>query len=364
MTSKTITSVLEQFKANKLLNTLDPPRLSSSLKRLRNSHPAEQVDQDVINAAMQALRDGQTHYVDVPGIGPLRSALADYLNEQFGSTYELDNILVTAGVQESRFLTIQKIGEGFEGIIIPEVIHPGVLQAAGVRPPTITKLAVDRTTMLPTLATIRQTLASENGARLLYLESPSRLTGKAYDSAEVAALASLVDEFNTVVIWDQGLAPWTENGRYASLLNHDNIRDEQVVVLGEAWPGMGLDSWFIGYIATPLQWFEPMRSQKQIMSICTNTASQYAALQAGQQFAEARTQQLQKLVQRRQQVAELLAQKNLTPLPGDAATIIALQLTPEEKETVTTTLNEAGFQTVDGAQFGAPNLLRLAVETQ
>ena len=361
MTSKTITGVIEQFNANELLNTPKPSLLSNSLKDLRNSHPAGQVDQKIIDGAMQALRDGQTHYVDVPGIGPLRSALAAYLNEQFGSAYEPDNILVTAGVQESRFLTIQKISERFESIIIPEVTHPGVRQAAGVRPSTIVNLSVDPTSMLPTLSTIREALENEDVPCLLYLESPSRLTGKAYDSDEVAAMAGLIDEFKAVVIWDQGLAPWLIDGHYASLANQGNIRDEQVIVLGEAWPGTGLDSWFIGYIATPIQWFEPMRAQKQIMSICTNTASQHAALHAGQLFPEAHARQLQKLMPRRQRIKQMLDHKNLTMLSGDVATIVALQLPSEEQGKVKATLDKIGIQMADGAQFGAPHILQLAV---
>ena len=237
MTSKTIAGVVEQFEANGLLKTLAPPLMPSSPKDLRSSHPSAQVDQNVIDAAMQALHDGQTHYVDVPGIAPLRSSLANFLNAENGSTYEPSEILVTAGVQESRFLTIQKIGEAFEGILIPEVIHPGVRQALGTRPPAITELAVDPATMLPTLIAIRQAL--EGGGRLIYLESPSRLTGKAYNNNEVTALANLVDEFEAAVIWDQGLAPWVSDGNYTSLASQSNIR-EQVAVLGEAWPGMGL----------------------------------------------------------------------------------------------------------------------------
>ena len=132
-------------------------------------------------------------------------------------------------------------------------------------------------------------------------------------------------------------------------------------MLGEAWPGMGLDSWFVGYIATPLQWFEPMRSQKQIMAICTNTASQYAALQAGQEYPAVHGGQLLQLARRRQRVLDMLAQQNLRSYPGDAATIVSLRLSLEEKERVKTSLANAGFQAADGINFGAPDALRLAI---
>ncbi|MCE2473882.1 MAG: hypothetical protein J4G18_18680, partial [Anaerolineae bacterium] len=69
------------------------------------------LDERIIAGASEAMEAGQTHYVDVPGIGPLREALADFLNNSCGSAYASGNIIITAGVQEARFLTIQKIGE-------------------------------------------------------------------------------------------------------------------------------------------------------------------------------------------------------------------------------------------------------------
>ena len=99
------------------------------------------------------MEAGQTHYVDVPGIGPLREKIAAYLNESTGSACQSGNIIVTAGLQESRFLTIQKIGELYESIAVPEVVHPGARKALGVRQRQIVSLPVDAEgRYLPTLA--------------------------------------------------------------------------------------------------------------------------------------------------------------------------------------------------------------------
>ena len=126
MASQTKADILAGHAANTALNTPIPAQVAQHEKDLAADGMRRPLDERIIAASAEALEAGQTHYVDVPGIAPLRSAIADYLNGDTAARYESGNIIVTAGVQEARFLTIQKIGEQFDGIGIPAVAHPGV----------------------------------------------------------------------------------------------------------------------------------------------------------------------------------------------------------------------------------------------
>lgn len=359
MPSQTKASVIRRHDENSLLNTPAPPLVARSRNDLRVSRPQREAHGAVVDAAAQALREGQTHYVDVPGIGPLRQALADYLKDAYELTYDSSQVLVTAGIQESRFLTVQKIGEQFEQIAIPTVVHPGTRRALGTRPLTVSEIPVDADNgYLPTPDDIRRAL--EEGSRLLYLESPSRLTGKAYGTHDIVVLADLLKEFDAGLILDHGLAPWVQDADYQSFAAQKDIQD-RISVLGEVWPGMGLDSWFIAYIAAPEKWFEPMRSQKQIMAICTSTASQYAALEAGKRFKESRATQMSKLVENRARAAALAREAGLDPLRGETNSVIAVRCAAEKKSETQEVLQQAGYAVADGASFGAADVLRLAV---
>ena len=359
MASPNKATVLRRHDQNTLLNTAAPPLMPRSAHDLSTSHPQTGVDAAVVTAATQALRDGQTHYVDVPGVGPLRQALAEYLNDVYDAVYDSSQVLITAGIQESRFLTLQKIGEQYEQISIPAVVHPGVRRALGTRPLSVSEIEVDEENgFLPSVDTIRRAL--EGGSRLLYLEAPSRLTGKAYGAEDAAMLAHLLQEFEAGLILDQGLAPWVSDGGYQSPAAGQGAQD-YIAVLGEVWPGMGLDSWFIGYIATPQKWFEPMRSQKQIMAICTSTASQYAALEVGKMFKDGRAAQMSKLAENRARAATLAREVGLEPLPGETNSVIAVRCEAEKKSEIQEALRQAGYAVADGAQFGTVGVLRLAI---
>ncbi|MFQ3566370.1 MAG: aminotransferase class I/II-fold pyridoxal phosphate-dependent enzyme [Aggregatilineales bacterium] len=351
-------ALLQRHQANTLLNMPSPPPMMRSETDLSADEFAAPLDERIIASTVEALEGGQTHYVDVPGIAPLREAIAETLNAAVGAVFSKANIIVTAGMQEARFLTLQMIGDLHGRVAAPSVVHPGVLKALGVRALQLDRISVVDERGLPTVDAIRAAL--EAGARLLYLESPSRLTGAAYSADEVATLAALLAESEAGVIWDQGLSSWVPVKTFASLAAHRAI-DGRVAVIGEAYPGIGLASWFIGYIAAPEAWVAPMQSQKQIMAICTSTASQYAALEASKLFPEARPARLAALVELRQKLVELAPRAGLKPIEGDAANVLALRAIDGDGARKLAALREAGFALADGAEFGAPGVLRLSV---
>lgn len=357
MVQSTKARILEQHRSNLLLNAAAPPLMARSTRDLSADELFSPLDERLIASAAEALDAGQTHYVDVPGIAALRAALATWLHTAFGAAFAQNNVIVTAGIQESRFLTIQMIGEVFGQIAVPAVAHPGVRKALGVRSLDVTLIAVDERT-LPSLDSLRAVLSA--GTRLIYLESPARLTGAAYTHDEVQSISNLAREFDATIIWDQGLAPWTAN--YASLASV-NETTERTVLIGETFPGMGLSSWFIGYIAAPEALVAPMQSQKQIMAICTSTAAQYAALEASRLYAESLPVQRERLGKLRAAVIAAIDATH-TIIPGGAVNVLALRPVGTSNGEILTRLASAGYSAADGAAFGAPDVLRITLSPE
>lgn len=360
MASQTIGQILQQHQSNTELNLPLPFTTMRDGKDLSADTMRASLDEQIIAEASRALEEGNTHYVDVPGIAPLREAIADYLNQQSQSNYAISNILVTAGIQESRFLTIQKISEEFDNqIAIPEVIHPGVLKAIGIRPRTVQKITVTASeSALPSVDSIRATV--EAGSRLLYLESPSRLTGEIYTKNMVEEISKIALEYKASIIWDQGLAPWIETNSYVSLISQDNMSANSITI-GEAWNGMGLASWFVGYITAPESLVPPMQSQKQIMSICTSTPTQFAALEASKLFQAHHATQLQQISASKRKLIELAVQANLDVVDGQAVNILAFRLPKTDRDRILNKLDSEGYQVADGSDFGASDLMRINV---
>lgn len=328
--------------------------MGKNVDDLSVEQPTTAVDSSMVESAVLALQQGQTHYVDVQGIPPLRDKLALFVQSLGGHDYTSGHLLVTAGVQEARFLALQVVGEALGGVAIPAVVHPGVRLALGVRPLSVSELPVtDEAGYLPTLEGIEAALV--RGVKLLYLESPGRLTGVAYSASEVEAIAQLLQQYDATAIWDQGLAPWMPEA-YISLGAQPGMA-ERVLLLGEAWPGVGLESWFVGYIAAPTSRFEPVRSQKQVIAICTSTASQYAAVQAAEIYPTQHDTQREELNRRREMVLAQASAAGVTALPGQVAHLLAVRVSDAQRAS----LASDGIEAADGAAFGAQSVLRLTV---
>lgn len=358
--SEVIQKIVERYETNDLLKGDTP----LSVRRphgqdLNLDHPTMRLIPEIIVNASEALERGHTHYVPEPGIEPLRDALGNYFQTVGLSGYEQSSAFLTAGVQESRFLAVQVIGPLFGGIAMPEVVDPGVRKAVGVRKLEIRSLAVDRESgMLATLASIRDALS--DGYRLLYLESPVRLTGAAFGAAAVEEIAGLIEEFDASVVWDQGLAAWADGGEFVSLGSRPRVA-ERVVSLGEAWPGLELDTQFVGYLAVNEGWLERIRALKQSISICTSTASQFLALETARRYETMHNARLKDSSSSCRRVRELVNELGLHALPG--ITVNAISLRVEQPARTKVRLREEGFSFADGTSFGVPDALRLAVST-
>lgn len=350
-------TILAAHRQNRDLNATLPPTIQQDDEDLSADGLSWNLDERVIAAAAAALEAGQTHYVDVPGIMPLREALAAHLRDATGAGYQAGSIIVTAGMQESRFLSIQKIAENFDAVALPAVAHPGMRKALGVRALNSMTLPVDAEgAYLPSLDAIRN--AAQSGNCLIVLESPSRLTGAVYSADEVAAIQQIINASDAGLIWDGGLAPWVD-GEYAAAASQES-EPQRVATIGEAFPGSGLASWYIGYIAAPENWIAPMQSQKQIMAICTSTAAQYAALEAGALYAETRAGLLQQLRAWKDAALAVAGANELEILEGAAQNIMALRLDDDQLAALDATGCEFGA----GADYGAAGTVRLNITSR
>src|SRR5436305_2002867 len=123
--------------------------MTSAHVDLSVDQPVAPVPQAVIDGAATALLDGQTHYVETGGVAPLVARLQAMLETLGrgapGKAGAPPDVLVTAGIQEARFLSIQIVGQQFGRLAVPAVADPGVRRAVSVRalPTTILPASVD-----------------------------------------------------------------------------------------------------------------------------------------------------------------------------------------------------------------------------
>src|SRR5438105_533718 len=64
----------------------------------------------ILNAGIESLRHGDTHYTSNSGTMELRQAVSDYVNRLYGIGYDPEHeILITVGVSEALYLAMTAI---------------------------------------------------------------------------------------------------------------------------------------------------------------------------------------------------------------------------------------------------------------
>jgi aspartate aminotransferase len=245
----------------------------------------------IVEAAVEALHAGATHYVPAPGIPPLRQAVAAFLERTGRMRVSPDRVVITPGAKPIMFFTILALaGEGDE-VLYPDPGFPmyaSITSLAGAVPVPVplrqrNGFRID-TDELERLITDR--------TRLLIINSPHNPCGSALtrqDCEEIAAIAMrhdlivLTDEVYWAIQYGQSSAspggPPPGTPRHASVLDVEGMADRTVLLDG--WSKtFAMTGWRLGFGVFPPALVEPV-TRLAINSVsCTSAFSQYAAIAA------------------------------------------------------------------------------------
>ncbi|HEX6520727.1 MAG TPA: pyridoxal phosphate-dependent aminotransferase [Streptosporangiaceae bacterium] len=233
----------------------------------------------IVEAAVEALRAGHTHYVPAPGIPELRESVAAFLERTGRMRVTPERVIVTPGAKPIMFFTILALcGDGDE-VIYPDPGFPmyeSITRFAGATPVPIplrerNGFRIDTKEL--------ENLISER-TRLLVLNSPHNPCGSALTGDDCAAIAELALAHDLIVLSDE--VYWAiryGSEAHASVLDFDGMADRTILLDG--WSKtFAMTGWRLGFGVFPTGLVEPV-TRLAINSVsCTSAFSQYAAIAA------------------------------------------------------------------------------------
>jgi aspartate/methionine/tyrosine aminotransferase len=77
------------------------------------------IPSNVIEAAVDALERGETHYTDRPGIPEFRGLVSSHLEKQYGLQIDPKEVTITCGSTEARFATMTLFAESESQVLCP-----------------------------------------------------------------------------------------------------------------------------------------------------------------------------------------------------------------------------------------------------
>ncbi len=205
---------------------------------------------NVIDEAVRALKiEKFTRYTETPGIPELREAIADYLNERYGSDVKPEEVIVGPGAKGPLFLTIAAYLREGDEIIVPEPTYPVYSEAAklfGAKPIFISLefRGSDEGFSLDINAIEN---AITNKTKAIVINNPHNPTGAIFSEKELDTIAEIARKHNILVIADEIYDNFVYEGKFKSFLSYPDWRDWLVYINGFS-KTFSMTGWRLGYM--------------------------------------------------------------------------------------------------------------------
>ena len=234
----------------------------------------------IIEAGVESLREGRTHYTSNFGTLELRKALSAHLERRYGVHYDpVTELLITVGASEAVDLALRATCDPGDEIILHEPSYvayvPAIVFAGGEVVSVATRFE-DDFALDP--AAVEAAITPRTKA--LFLGYPCNPTGAVLPDAVQDELARIAVEHDLLVYSDEiydRLAYGTYRHRAMSSL--PGMRD-RTILMGGFSKAYAMTGWRVGYVAAPAAILEGMVKVHQYGIMSAPTIAQDAALVA------------------------------------------------------------------------------------
>jgi aspartate aminotransferase len=312
---------------------------------------------NVVEAAIKALRDGHHGYTPANGIPPLREAIAADLHRRLNVEVDPGHVLVVPGGKVTMFFAMMIFGEPGVEIMYPNPgfpIYESAIKFSGATPVAIPLLEENG------FAFSAEDVLSKitERTRLIILNSPANPTGGVVPKAEFDKLVAGLDAWpNVNVMSDEIYGQMLYDGReHVSMLSYPQMRDR--LILLDGWSKTyAMTGWRLGYSIWPADVIEKAERLAVNCHSCVNASAQFAGMEALNGPQDAVGTMLEAFDGRRRVIM-----RELNQIPGFSCiepagafyafpNISGTGMTSSELQTKL--LEEAGVAVISGTSFGA-----------
>lgn len=242
----------------------------------------------VKEAAIAAIRAGQTKYTAVDGTAELKAAIAAKFKRDNGLAYAPAEISVNSGGKHTLFNALLATVEAGDEVIIPApywVSYPDIVNFAGGTPVVIAAGANQLYKITPE----QLEAAITPRTRWVILNSPSNPTGAAYSGEELKALGEVLRRHPHVLVMTDDMYEhvWYAPTPFRTIAQVCPELYERTLTVNGCSKAYAMTGWRIGYAGGP-QWIikamAKLQSQSTSNPCSISQAAATAALNGDQGF--------------------------------------------------------------------------------
>ncbi|KRM11164.1 aminotransferase class I/II-fold pyridoxal phosphate-dependent enzyme [Paucilactobacillus suebicus] len=218
--------------------------------KLSLGEPDFNVPEHVKQAAIDAIKDNESHYGPSNGWPYVRKAAAGFLKDRYNLDYNPDTeIAITVGATEGLHSALDTILNPGDKILMPSPtfsLYDQLVRINGAEPVYIN---TESTGFVLTPEQLQKAI-DDNGpkVKVILLNFPSNPTGVTYNAEQVKAIADVVRKTNLIVISDEIYSELTYGAKHASFAGE---LPEQTILINGVSKSHAMTGWRIGLIAGP-----------------------------------------------------------------------------------------------------------------
>ncbi len=231
------------------------------------------------DAAVAAMRRGQTKYTEVGGIPELKAAVCAKLKRDQGLDYEPPDVVVSVGAKHALFNAAVALLNPGDEVLVPQpywVSYPEQITLIGgvaVAVPTEESTGFD-------LDPDRLRAAVTPRTKAVILNSPNNPTGAVFSRAAIEAVARLAVERGLWVISDECYEALTFEGTHASIAQLGREIKARTLLVNTCSKAYAMTGWRIGYAAGPRELIRAMTDVQSQVTSNPSSIAQWAAVEA------------------------------------------------------------------------------------
>jgi len=238
-----------------------------------------QPPENVKQAYIDAIKQGENYYSPSEGIQELRSAIADKENSK-GLSIDADDVLVTNGVSEGLDMVMSSIVEEGDEVLLPGPYYPPYASYIKLHGGIPIEFSVDLENSTPDIADIKSKITPKTVA--ICLISPNNPTGAVFEENSLKKLIDVANENNLYIICDEIYDQIVFDKKFVGI--GKVAGDSPVIILNGFSKVHLMPGWRIGYIAfnnsPQLDSIKEHLPKLARVRISTNHPVQYAALES------------------------------------------------------------------------------------
>jgi aspartate aminotransferase len=237
--------------------------------------------ENIQDAAIEAIKNGQTKYTAASGIKDLKEAIVQKFKRDNNLEYKASQVIISTGAKQCLANVFQAILNPLDEVIIPVpywVSYPELVKLADGVPVFVDTKEEEH--FKYTIESLRNVITSKSKA--IIINSPNNPTGTVYTKEELLDIAEFCRENNLLIISDEIYEKLIyDNEKHISIASLSDDAYNRTIVINGVSKSYAMTGWRIGYAAAGNEKIIKLMSNIQSHTTSNpNSIAQYASVEA------------------------------------------------------------------------------------